>query len=71
MNKIEFALRLAKDCTYADEMTESAKKHLRGKIDEALEAYNTHESKDNFFCEKEERRLIPCETQCLLCTEIE
>jgi len=37
MNKIEFALRLAKDCTYADEMTEGAKKHLRKKIDEAIE----------------------------------
>ena len=37
MNKIEYALKLAKDCTYADEMTESAKEHLRNKIDEALE----------------------------------
>ena len=37
MNKIEFALRLAKDCTYADEMTEGVKEHLRKKIDEAIE----------------------------------
>jgi hypothetical protein len=37
MNKIEYALRLAKDCTYADEITEGAKEHLRNKIDEALE----------------------------------
>lgn len=36
MNKIEFALKLAKDCTYADEMTEGAKEHLRNEIDEAL-----------------------------------
>ena len=36
MNKIEYALRLAKDCTYADEMMESAKEHLRNVIDEAL-----------------------------------
>lgn len=27
MNKIEYALKLAKDCTYADEMTEGAKAH--------------------------------------------
>lgn len=27
MNKIEYALKLAKDCTYADEMTEGAKEH--------------------------------------------
>jgi uncharacterized protein HemY len=36
MNKIEYALKLAKDCTYADEMMESAKEHLRNVIDEAL-----------------------------------
>lgn len=36
MNKIEFALKLAKDCTYADGMTEGAKEHLRNEIDEAL-----------------------------------
>jgi hypothetical protein len=36
MNKIEYALRLAKDCTYADEMTEGAKEFLRKTIDEAL-----------------------------------
>jgi len=36
MNKIEFALQLAKDCTYADIMTEGAKEHLRNVIDEAL-----------------------------------
>ena len=36
MNKIEFALKLAKDCTYADEMTEGAKDHLRNEINEAL-----------------------------------
>ena len=71
MNKIEFALRLAKDCTYADEMTESAKKHLRGKIDEALEAYNTHVSNKRFFCDMESKKEERCETQCLLCTEIE
>ncbi len=36
MNKIEYALKLAKECTYADEMMESAKEHLRNVIDEAL-----------------------------------
>tara|TARA_R110002020_G_scaffold188551_1_gene387271 strand:- start:23 stop:178 length:156 start_codon:yes stop_codon:yes gene_type:complete len=36
MNKIEFALKLAQECTYADYMTEGAKEHLRNKIDEAL-----------------------------------
>ena len=36
MNKIEHALRLAKECTYADEMTEGAKEFLRKTIDEAL-----------------------------------
>lgn len=36
MNKIEYALKLAKDCTYADEMTEGAKEFLRKAIDEAL-----------------------------------
>ena len=36
MNKIEYALKLAKDCTYADEMMESAKEYLRNEIDEAL-----------------------------------
>ena len=38
MNKIKHALRLAKDCTYADLMTEGAKEHLRNEINEALEA---------------------------------
>ena len=37
MNKIKHALRLAKDCTFADAMNESAKEHLRNEIDEALE----------------------------------
>ena len=36
MNKIKHALRLAKDCTYADLMTEGAKEHLRNEIHEAL-----------------------------------
>ena len=44
MNKIEYALKLAKDCTYADEMTESAKEHLRNKIDEALKELNSNET---------------------------
>jgi hypothetical protein len=35
-NKIEYALKLAKDCTYSDVMMESAKEHLRNVIDEAL-----------------------------------
>lgn len=39
MNKIEEALKLAKDCTYADDMTESAKLKLRTDIDEALEQF--------------------------------
>tara|TARA_R110002153_G_scaffold7_4_gene83 strand:- start:8051 stop:8242 length:192 start_codon:yes stop_codon:yes gene_type:complete len=38
--KIEYALKLAKDCTYADIMTEGAKEFLRKKIDEALEELN-------------------------------
>ena len=37
MSKIKDALKLAKDCTFADEMTEGAKEYLRNKIDEALE----------------------------------
>jgi len=37
MNKIKYALRLAKDCTYADEITEGAKAFLRKEINEALE----------------------------------
>ena len=37
MSKIKYALKLAKDCTFADAMTEGAKEHLRNKIDEALE----------------------------------
>ncbi len=37
MKKIEHALILAKDCTYADLMTEGAKEHLRNEIDEALQ----------------------------------
>jgi len=36
MNKIEYALRLAKDCTYSDKMMDSAKEHLRNVIDESL-----------------------------------
>ena len=38
--KIKYALRLAKDCTYADEITEGAKEHLRNEIDEALQELN-------------------------------
>lgn len=37
MSKIKDALKLAKDCTFADAMTEGAKEYLRNKIDEALE----------------------------------
>ena len=37
MSNIKDALKLAKDCTFADEMTEGAKEYLRNKIDEALE----------------------------------
>jgi len=40
MSKIKDALKLAKDCTFADAMTEGAKEHLRNKIDEALEEMN-------------------------------
>ena len=36
MDKICFALLLAKDCTFADEMTEGSKQHLRNVIDEAI-----------------------------------
>ena len=36
MNKIEYALKLAKDCTYADEMTDDAKEYLRNVLDEAI-----------------------------------
>lgn len=46
MSKIEHALKLAKDCTYADEMTEGAKEFLRMKIDEALEELN--QNKDDY-----------------------
>jgi len=34
------ALRLAKDCTYADVITEGAKDYLVGKIDEGLKLLN-------------------------------
>ena len=43
MNKIEFALKLAKECTYADIMTVGAKEHLRNKIDEALKELKPQE----------------------------
>ena len=36
MSNIKDALKLAKVCTFADEMTEGTKEHLRNKIDEAL-----------------------------------
>jgi hypothetical protein len=36
IDKMIHALKLAKDCTYADVMTEGAKEFLRMKIDEAL-----------------------------------
>ncbi len=36
MSKIKDALKLAKDCTFADAMTEGAKMYLRNEIDEAL-----------------------------------
>jgi hypothetical protein len=36
MNKIEFALKLAKYYTYADDLTEGAKEYLRKGIDKAL-----------------------------------
>ena len=35
--KIEQALLLARECTYADEMTDGAKEHLRGKLQEAID----------------------------------
>ena len=47
MNKIGYALRLAKDCTYADLMTEGSKEHLRNKIDEALEELKSKEDEKN------------------------
>ena len=46
MNKIEYALKLAKDCTFADVMTEGAKEVLRMKIDEALEELNQNKEDD-------------------------
>ena len=49
MNKIEFALKLAKDCTYADIMTEGAKEHLRNKIDEALKELKLKEDGENII----------------------
>lgn len=36
MEKVIRALKLAKECTYADEMTEGAKEYLRKEIDGAL-----------------------------------
>ena len=55
MEKIEFALKLAKDCTYADIMTEGAKEHLRNKIDEALKELKQQQAvnylKDNDISE--------------------
>jgi len=36
MEQVIRALKLAKECTYADEMMEIAKEYLRNEIDEAL-----------------------------------
>lgn len=43
IDKIKYALRLAKECTYADLMMDSAKEHLRGVIDTALEELKKEE----------------------------
>ena len=47
MNKIEFALKLAHECTYADEMTEGAKEHLRNEIEEALKQIKNDDALPN------------------------
>lgn len=67
MNKIEYALRLAKDCTYADEMTGGAKEHLRNVIDEALKEASLL-PKDNLIgavCEHQTEKY----GKCLKCGE--
>lgn len=74
MNKIEFALKLAKDCTYADEMTEGAKEHLRNVIDEALkevlpQAFVSGRS-EQLKCEHEPVSLEGKYTNCKHCTTI-
>jgi len=44
MNKIKHALKLAKYCTYADDMTEEQKRIMRKKIDEALNELNENDA---------------------------
>jgi len=41
IGKVLMALRLAKDCTYADEMTEGSKEYLRKAIDDAIKSVST------------------------------
>ena len=40
-------------------------------IYKAMEAYKAHVSNKRFFCDMESKKEERCETQCLLCTEIE
>ena len=37
LNKVLHALRLANECTYADEITEGAKNYLRKELENAIE----------------------------------
>jgi predicted P-loop ATPase/GTPase len=74
MNKIEYALKLAKDCTYADIMMESAKEHLRNVIDEALkEVLPQADVMVSFYCNQDdgEYNNNPCAEQCNFCKEVE
>jgi hypothetical protein len=41
IERIKLALKLAQDCTYADEMTDGAKEYLRTEIKKALSLINT------------------------------
>jgi len=77
MNKIEFALKLAKDCTYADAMTEGAKEHLRNEIDEALKEVKNNivlpdvsGRSEQFYCDNTDKTKT-CDEQCSECASKE
>jgi hypothetical protein len=52
MDQITKALLLAKDCTYADLMTDGAKEFLRAEIDKALEIKKTNPDGAEEYYEK-------------------
>ena len=54
-----------------EELDISQRVWLEFHIIDLLEAYKAHVSKKRFFCDMESKKEERCETQCLLCTEIE